>query len=137
MPGYGAVPAAGTPAAGMTRRRVTVASVGVGALAALALVAAVCLTALGASGVRRVALADPGYLKWLKTLNGPADYQTGKEYDDRFDSQSMPHMDSTHLVPSALPGTKKAAHRANRGATPAGARGVVRRRPLLVRAANV
>ena len=107
MPGYGAVPAAGTPAAGMTRRRVTVASVGVGALAALALVAAVCLTALGASGVRRVALADPGYLKWLKTLNGPADYQTGKEYDDRFDSQSMPHMDSTHLVPSALPGMKK------------------------------
>lgn len=56
-----------------------------------------------------VSLADPGYMKWLKTLNGPVDYQTGKEYDDRFDSESMPHMDITHLVPSALPGMKKVA----------------------------
>jgi len=67
----------------------------------------VAVAVVAAGGDAPVALADPGYLKWLKTLNGPVDYQTGKEYDDRFDSQSMPHMDITHLVPSALPSMKK------------------------------
>ena len=82
----------------------------VAAVAALALVAAVVLAGAAVAGYAAsapVSLADPGYLKWLKTLNGPVDYQTGKEYDDRFDSESMPHMDITHLVPSALPGMKK------------------------------
>jgi len=82
----------------------------VAAVAALALVAAVVLAGAAMAGYAAsapVSLADPGYLKWLKTLNGPVDYQTGKEYDDRFDSESMPHMDITHLVPSALPGMKK------------------------------
>ena len=80
------------------------------ALAVVALVAAVVLAGAAVAGYAAstpVSLADPGYMKWLKTLNGPVDYQTGKEYDDRFDSQSMPHMDITHLVPSALPGMKK------------------------------
>ena len=79
------------------------------AFAALALLASciIAAVALVSAASAPVSLADPGYLKWLKTLNGPVTYQTGKEYDDRFDSESMPHMDITHLVPSALPGMKK------------------------------
>jgi hypothetical protein len=59
------------------------------------------------AAARTQSLADPGYVDWLKTLHGPVDYQTGKDYDDRFDSSGMPHMDATDLVPSALPGSKR------------------------------
>lgn len=48
-------------------------------------------------------LASPGYVKWLKTLTGPGDYQTGDEYDERFESESMPHAGISEMVPSALP----------------------------------
>ena len=103
QPSYGAVQS--EPARPPARGRGNAAR----AVAALALVAAAAIGCAALSGFAGapVALADPGYLKWLKTLNGPVTYQTGKEYDDRFDSQSMPHMDITHLVPSALPGMKK------------------------------
>ena len=88
----------------ITRRRNTAA---VAALVIFAAAVCVCVAVLRIHASSPTSLADPGYLKWLKTLNGPVDYQTGKEYDDRFDSESMPHMDITHLVPSALPGMKK------------------------------
>lgn len=55
---------------------------------------------------RMTQLADPGYVDWLKTLSGPVDYQTGKEYDDEFASQGMKHIGISHLLPSALPGSK-------------------------------
>ena len=108
QPSYGSVPDTGTPEQGRSARapRGTAALVTVAVLACFA-AAAIGLVFGGSPASAPVALADPGYLKWLKTLNGPVDYQTGKEYDDRFDSQSMPHMDITHLVPSALPGMKK------------------------------
>lgn len=86
-------------------------------LAALTVVALACAliahwraapgTAELAAAARRTQLADPGYVNWLKHLKGPVDYQTGKEYDDRFDSSGMQHMDATDLVPSALPGSKR------------------------------
>jgi hypothetical protein len=55
---------------------------------------------------RMTQLADPGYVDWLKTLTGPVDYQTGKEYDDEFASQGMKHIGISHLLPGALPGSK-------------------------------
>lgn len=63
----------------------------------------------GRRAARTTQLADPGYVDWLKTLKGPGDYQTGDEYDDKFDGGGMPHMDVTHLVHSALPGSKVVA----------------------------
>eukprot|EP00960_Hanusia_phi_P053186 761898-Hanusia_phi.AAC.2 len=57
--------------------------------------------------VKATALVDPGYASWLKTLSGPVDYQTGKEYDDKFESQSMSHVGISHLLPGALPSMKK------------------------------
>ena len=48
-------------------------------------------------------LASPGYVNWLKTLNGPGDYNTGDEWDERFESESMPHAGISEMVPSALP----------------------------------
>jgi len=62
-------------------------------------VVAVALGGLGGSASAPVSLVDPGYIKWLKTLNGPVDFQTGKEYDDS--------ADNSHLMPSALPEMKK------------------------------
>ena len=56
---------------------------------------------------RMTQLADPGYVDWLKTLTGPVDYQTGKEYDDKFSSQGMNHIGISHLLPSALPGSAR------------------------------
>ncbi|EKX32650.1 hypothetical protein GUITHDRAFT_156265 [Guillardia theta CCMP2712] len=57
--------------------------------------------------VKQTVLVDPGYASWLKTLSGPVDYQTGKEYDDKFESQSMSHVGISHLLPGALPSMKK------------------------------
>lgn len=54
-------------------------------------------------------LAGAGYVGWLKTLNGPVDYQTGKEHDATFDSAGMPHADISEMVPSALPKSEKVA----------------------------
>ena len=56
---------------------------------------------------RMTQLADPGYVDWLKSLTGPVDYETGKEYDDKFASQGMNHIGISHLLPSALPGSAR------------------------------
>jgi hypothetical protein len=59
------------------------------------------------SKARMTQLADPGYVDWLKSLTGPVDYQTGKEYDDKFAAQGMNHIGISHLLPSALPGSAR------------------------------
>jgi hypothetical protein len=62
---------------------------------------------LNSPKARMTQLADPGYVDWLKSLTGPVDYQTGKEYDDKFESQGMSHIGISHLLPSALPGSAR------------------------------
>jgi hypothetical protein len=113
VPSYGALEAPWEQKAGRGRARWPIMA----GLAFSAAAAIVCV-AVGMNGAqpessmlvgaaRTQSLADPGYVDWLKTLKGPVDYQFGKEYDDRFDSSGMPHMDATDLVPSALPGSKR------------------------------
>mmetsp|Transcript_50742 Transcript_50742/g.123020 ORF Transcript_50742/g.123020 Transcript_50742/m.123020 type:complete len:429 (-) Transcript_50742:111-1397(-) len=112
MPSYGTADAAARRGAAPVRRR-TLIVMAVAAVAVLACVVRVSRTGAGGVGIelveaaRTTQLAGPGYVKWLKTLKGPVDYQTGKEHDDKFESSGMTHMDVTDLVPSALPGSKR------------------------------
>jgi len=98
---YGAVPDVARPQ--RSRRGATTIAV----VALLASAALVGIALQSASAPEE--LAGPGYVKWLRTLTGKGDYQTGDEYDPTFDSSGMPHADISEMVHSALPKSPRVA----------------------------